>query len=240
MIQNVPSIYNQPSIYNGGGGAPGDFGTPGASILPVGYRQVAAVYVPEPSDLSAQKYFKLSDYNLPDFDTNGMTVKVGTYCPNPRGQYFGSSIDLFRLKNSTTSSYIAYAAYYANLRLSMKNGGAAMSNTVVPGKAIEGIHDLILNGSDVSIDGDNITSSLAVNSFLASQIDPFIFYRAGYELHSCNIATRYLKIYDQNNSISFFFIPVVRESDGVPGLYELVNDIFIGDYRFVSIDKIEE
>ena len=115
-----------------------------------------------------------------------------------------------------------------------------MYNTAVPGKAIEGIHDLILNCSDVSMDGDNITSSLAVTAFSAIQIAPFIFYRAGYELHSCNIATRYLKIYDQNNSISFFFIPVVRESDGVPGLYELVNDIFIGDYRFLAIDKIEE
>lgn len=240
MIQNLPSIYNQPSVYNGGGGLPGDFGTPGASILPVGYRQVAAVYVPEPSATNAQKYFELSDYNLPDFDTTGMTVKVGTYCPNPRGQYFGSSIDLFRLRSSSTSSYISFSAYYAALRFGLKNGGASLSDVAVMGKEIEGIHDLILNASEATIDGVTITNSLAVTAFLANQINPFIFYRASYELHSCNIATRYLKIYDQNNSISFFFIPVVRESDGVPGLYELVNDIFVGDYRFAVIEKIEE
>ena len=235
MIQNVPSIYNQPSIYNGGGGAPGDFGTPGVSILPVGYRQIAAVYIPNNSYTSAAKGMLLSNYGLPNFDTTGMRVKSAFWGPSP-DRSFGNIVDFFRL--SDPNSHIADISKSNLSSLWCRNGGGD-AYAYFPGGTLSGLHDVELDGANVLFDGQIIKNNLPVTAFNADYIQPFIFFRTSYVVGTCDLATRYLKIYNQTNALAFYFVPVVRESDNVPGLYELVNDVFIANTYSVAIEKIE-
>lgn len=236
MIQNVPSVYNQPSVYNGGGGLPGDFGTPGASILPVGYRQVAAVYIPNNSYTSAAKGMLLSNYGLPNFDTTGMKVKCAFWGPRP-DRDFGNIVDFFRL--SDPNAHIADISKSNLSALWCRNGGGD-AFAYFPGGTLAGLHDVELDGPNVVFDGQTIKNNLPVTAFNADYIQPFIFFRASYVVGTCDLATRYLKIYNQDNALAFYFVPVVRDSDNVPGLYELVNDVFIDNVYSVAIEKIEE
>lgn len=227
-------IYNVADVYKGGGGLPGDFGA-GAGLVPSGYRQVAAVYIPNNSHTSAAKSMKLSDYGLPNFDTTGMKVKCAFWGPSP-DRDFGNNVDFFRINEY---SHIANVSKASLLQLWCRNGGG-YEWINFPGGTLAGLHEVELNGANVVFDGQNIKNNLPVTAFSAENIQPFIFYRANYVVGTCDLATRYLKIYNQDNALAFYFMPVVRELDGVPGLYEIVNDIFIDNFRSVAIEKIED
>ena len=236
MIENIgPTIYKGESIYNGGGGGlPGDFGD-GAGLVPTGYRQVAAVYIPNNSSTFAAINIRLSDYGLPNFDTTGMKVKCAFWGPSP-DRDFGNIVDFFRIYEYNHIADICKS----NLWYFYCRNGGGDAFVSFPGETLAGLHEVELDGSNVVFDGQNIKNNLPVTAFSAETIQPFIFYRASYVVGTCDLATRYLKIYTQANSLAFYFVPVVRESDGVPGLYELVNDIFIGNSYSVAIEKIED
>lgn len=230
MLDDCPDLIASISS----GGLPGDFGE-GAGLLPTGYRQVAAVYIPNNSATNAAIAMKLSDYGLPNFDTTGMKVKCAFWGPSPDIS-FGNTVDFFRIYKYGNISNVSKSSLSS---LWCRNGGGdAFAN--FPGGTLAGLHDVELNGSNVFFDGQTIKNNLPVTAFEAETIQPFIFYRASYVVGTCDLATRYLKIYNNNSSLSFYFVPVVRESDSVPGLYELVNDIFIGNNYSVAIDTIED
>lgn len=216
---------------------PGDFGTPGASILPVGYRQVAAVYIPHGKHSNAYKIFRFSDYGLQQFDSAGIKIKSGVYRTTPLHTGGGSYVALFYIQTGSNKTYINYYPMGTPKKYQLRNGGSS-PDVNIPGGDLLGIHDLILNGSDVIDNGQTLTTTLPVTAYNVGSISPFVGTIVGSSVHTCNIATRYLKMYNQDDLV-LFFIPVVRSSDGVPGLFELVNEVFIANTYATAIEKIE-
>lgn len=237
MIQNVPSIYNQPSVYNGGGGAPGNFGAGGSAVLPVEYRQVAAIGVPNASSLYARSNFLADEIGLTSFDSTGWVIKCGVY--DPLAQSTGGNYCPFFICNPYSNPKI-YLQKRGDSKLDVRNGSTTQWSLNAPGGLIKGCDDYVLNGSTLTMNGQIVTNNLAFSGFTFNQMQIIPYEESSYNLYTYGMSSRYLKIYDANGSLFLCFVPCVRVNDGVPGMYEIVHDYFkANSYAFV-IDKIEE
>lgn len=238
MIENVPSIYNQPSVYNGGGGLPGDFGSQGVSILPEQYRQVAAVYIPDGANASSKKIININDFGLSDFDTTDIKVECGIYRPNIDYNHGTNLMYFFQVYNNK-KVYVGFYTYSDYNSFYSRNGGTAQTD-LTTGTHIQkkSIGVISIDGSVVKYNDSVIRNDVPVTTFAdANKIQPYV-YGGSSDTFTCDIATRFLKIYS-GGLLRFFFIPVVRESDGVPGLYDVVNGIFSDNQYCKVLETID-
>lgn len=241
MIQNGPSVYNQPSVYNGGGGGlPGDFGK-GAGLVPTGYRQVAGVYVRDYVSTSAYKLYSLNNvFGISLSDITGLKVQGKFLMPDvyPHGYatYF------FRIEPNGGGSYFTFGGSFNTLTdcYLYLDCGSGVSQPHYNG-LFPKIFEATMTAGTADINGQTFTT--AYNPPISTtdpRVSPFCVRRYPYDVSTMNIATLYAKYYNANGELMLYFIPAVRESDGVPGLYELVHDVFCDNVYCNVIEKIEE
>ena len=240
MIENLPTVMNQPHIYNGGGGgAPGDFGD-GGGLVPTGYRQVAGVYVRDYSGTSAYKFYSLNGvFGISLSDLTGIKVKGKFLMPDVRPT--GTQTYFFRIEPNGGGAYFTFGGSFNSLTdcylyLDCGNGVSQPHY----GGSFPKIFDAEMTAGTAKINSQTFTT--AYNPPLPStnpNVFPFCGRRYPYETHTMNIATLYAKYYNANDELMLYFIPVVREADGMPGLYELVHDVFCDNGYCNVIEKIE-
>lgn len=243
MIQNIPSVYNQPTIYNGGGGGlPGDFGK-GAGLVPTGYRQVAGVYVRHKSGTNAMKLYSLNNiFGVSLSDITGIKVKGKFLMPDVRPDGYSISTYFFRIEPNGGGSYFTFGGSfpsltYCNLYLDCGNG---VSQPHYNGNFPK-IFEATMTSGTADINGQTFTTAYTPPiSTTDPRVSPFCVRRYTYDVDSMNIATLYAKYYNANDELMLYFIPAIREADGMPGLYELVHDVFCDNEYCNVIEKIEE
>lgn len=144
------------------------------------------------------------------FELNAMNISAGSYMGatrDGRSNYVGASNGYY---------YLGWG----------ENGGA----TTVP--VDSNYHTFKIDNGRQYLDGVDL---FAVGSRL-SEIEIFLF-RTNYQLPNySSIRLKYCKMY-QNGTLVRDFIPALRKSDNVPGLYDSVNDMFYvntgsGDFKY--------
>lgn len=254
MIENVPTIMNQPTIYNGGGGgAPGDFG-PGGGVVPsgpTGYRQVAGVYIIDNVGVGGYNAYKRYDLN----NVFGISKTDFTGCRFVGKFFFPSNVNidryisifLFNLENDISPykrfninlQSFQYVSEKISVRCYCSNGSGAGNLypiIITPGVDVANLFEsscTIGDSSAVCTYSPPVTQSKPV-------VYPFVGDGKSYKTDSFNIAVVDSKLYTQDGDLMLHFVPVVRNSDSMPGLYEIVHDVFCDNPYCNVIEKIEE
>lgn len=245
MIQNVPSIYNQPSVYNGGGGGlPGDFGN-GAGVVPTGptgYRQVAGVYIREGVVVNAYKGYSLLDtFGISKTDFTGVRLEGKFFAPET--PVWDQNISLFDLRNFGNPAAPIYAVvlFVQNDARLQGSNGSGWNGQVSTGKNITGVFSASVFETKTIVDDfvyTNIYNTPISQPY--SRIWPFVGRTSAYTTHSNNVAALGTKLYNADGDLMLHFVPVIRNSDSMPGLYEIVHDVFCDNGYCNVIEKIEE
>lgn len=249
MIQNQPSAYNQPSVYNGGGGGlPGDFG-PGAGVVPTGptgYRQVAGVYVMNGVGVggytAARRYDINEVFGISKTDFTGVKFSGRFFIPKETVYY--NQVYFFQLKSMSSPAHTIQfnAAAYSNGTKLWSSNGSGQSNGTQGGSRLYGVIEASLTGTTCKF-GDSLTDYCAYNPPVTQGypfVLPFVADGASYYTYSNNIALLDSKLHNADGDLMLHFVPVVRNSDSMPGLYELVHDVFCDNRYCDVIEKIEE
>lgn len=254
MIQNVPSVYKQPSIYNGGGGLPGDFGQGGGVVPsgPTGYRQVAGVYIRDnvsAGGFNAYKEYNLNnDFGISKTDFTGVKFSGRFFVQQTR--VFDGQVYFFRLRSTSSPAHTiqfnaAFGYHIGGGVLVTKlfsSNGSGESNGTQAGSSLYGVIEASLTGTTCKF-GPSLTDYCAYNPPVTQgtpAVSPFVGWPASYVTNSNNIAVLDSRLHNADGDLMLHFVPVVRNSDSMPGLYELVHDVFCGNPYCNVIEKIEE
>ena len=234
-------IYNGAGVYNGGGGLPGDFGE-GAGLVPTGYRQVAGVYIRNSVSNSAYKsYSLLNVFGISKTDFTGIRLEGSFFAPSV--PVWNQNIALFDLRNNGSPSSPIYAVvlFITNNAAIQGSNGSGWNGQVSSHKNITGVFKASVFETQTIVDDfvyTNIYNTPIPQPL--SIIYPFPGYRASYTTYSNNVAALGTKLYNADGDLMLYFIPVVRNSDSMPGLYEVVHGVFCDNSYCNVIEKIED
>lgn len=234
-------IYNGAGVYNGGGGLPGDFGE-GAGLVPTGYRQVAGVYIRDGVGNLAYKQYKLLDiFGISKTDFTGVRLEGSFFAPSV--PVWTQNISLFDLRNNGSPAKPIYAVvlFIPNNAALQGSNGSGWNGQVYTNKNITGVFKASVFETQTIVD-DFIYTNVYNTPIPQPQsvIAPFPGYRASYTTYSNNVAALGTKLYNADGDLMLHFVPVVRNSDSMPGLYEIVHDVFCDNSYCNVIEKIEE
>lgn len=115
--------------------------------------------------------------------------------------------------------------------LRLYNGNGAWDTTSSHKINQEFVVDIICNGSNQSINVNGSTYSRNSSSYIplvcGNELALFNSWRRTYPLVSCSCAKiYYLQIYNSAGTLVRDYIPVLRNSDNKPGMFDKVNELF--------------
>lgn len=139
------------------------------------------------------------------------------------GNYSTESANCTRLIFSTASTrFLSH--------INTKANGGGVSNTNI---TLGDIHVVEMVQGETSFDGVSATKELVQGTANNSELSIFSAYLDASAPTTYETKMYYFKIYD-NNVLIRDFVPCYRKSDGVAGLYDLVNDVFYSPYNSIG------
>jgi hypothetical protein len=144
-----------------------------------------------------------------------------TFTANTRQIFFGCWAD------SSYRSYIIERTSSGNFSASAGGMTFTAQNTIAMPVGQRNVIDYNLNSNYVDVNG---TRAYTTNGYPSTSRALYLFASndsqasGGYAKTSCQL--EYLKVYNKSGTLTYDYIPALRLSDNVAGIYDLVNDTF--------------
>lgn len=205
MIENAPTILNAPSIYNGGAGKSDD-----GPIIPDGFERLGAIY------------WKNTANTVPSSGVsilNSSNYKIVQRIYKPDAAKQNSNIFFFVLCHNdwnTMAATVSVNTYLSELRANNGGNSTIFSRVITPG-----FHDVILEQSKFTYDGNLLSSSVDYTSRNdVNACFPFPVNSADHGYPNPYIAMNEFKLIDSNDRVTCDIVGVKRLTDNKIGLFD--------------------
>lgn len=217
MFYGNPRINNGDGIYNGGGVEPEE-----GPVIPDGFERLGAIYWKNTVNTVSSSGVSI---------LNSSNYKIVQRIYKPDAAIQNSNIFFFVLCHNdwnTKAATVSVNTYLSELRANNGGNSTIFSRVITPG-----FHDVILEQSKFTYDGNLLSSSVDYtprNDLNACF--PFPINAAGREYPDPYIAMNEFKLIDSNNRVTCDIVGVKRLTDNKIGLFDTKKGEFYYNSNF--------